>query len=156
MRWLNPAAFAGLALLLVPLIAHLLTRHHARVIPFPTLRFLPRTPLVPTRLTRPTDLLLLAVRMSIIAAAVLALARPQFAFFGGTRGNGSTARVVLVDTSASMRAPVGLSSVRDSAQCVAQAIAAHDSAAYQEALRALGDGADRDIRIVEGIDQQPA
>ena len=123
MRWLNPAAFAGLALLLVPLIAHLLTRHHARVIPFPTLRFLPRTPLVPTRLTRPTDLLLLAVRMSIIAAAVLALARPQFAFFGGTRGNGSTARVVLVDTSASMRAPVGLSSVRDSAQRVAQAIA---------------------------------
>ena len=34
---------------------------------------------------------------------------------------------------------------------VAQAKAAHDSAAYQEALKALGDGADRDIRIVEGI-----
>ncbi|HEV3181410.1 MAG TPA: DUF1330 domain-containing protein [Steroidobacteraceae bacterium] len=33
---------------------------------------------------------------------------------------------------------------------VAQAIAAHDSAAYQQALRALGDGADRDLRIVEG------
>lgn len=31
----------------------------------------------------------------------------------------------------------------------AQAIAAHDSAQYQEALRALGDGADRDLRIVE-------
>jgi uncharacterized protein (DUF1330 family) len=29
--------------------------------------------------------------------------------------------------------------------------AAHDSPAYQEALRALGDGADRDIRIMEGI-----
>lgn len=34
---------------------------------------------------------------------------------------------------------------------VAQAMAAHDSPAYQEALRALGDGADREIRIVEGI-----
>jgi uncharacterized protein (DUF1330 family) len=34
---------------------------------------------------------------------------------------------------------------------VAQAIAAHDSPRYQEALRALGDGADRDIRIVEGV-----
>jgi uncharacterized protein (DUF1330 family) len=34
---------------------------------------------------------------------------------------------------------------------VAQALAAHDSAAYQQALRALGDGADRDMRIVEGI-----
>ena len=34
---------------------------------------------------------------------------------------------------------------------VAQAIAAHDSAAYQEALRALADGAERDLRIVEGV-----
>jgi uncharacterized protein (DUF1330 family) len=33
---------------------------------------------------------------------------------------------------------------------VAQAIAAHDSPGYQQALRALGDGADRDLRIVEG------
>jgi uncharacterized protein (DUF1330 family) len=35
---------------------------------------------------------------------------------------------------------------------VAQAIAAHDSPAYQEALRALADGADRDLRIVEGME----
>jgi uncharacterized protein (DUF1330 family) len=34
---------------------------------------------------------------------------------------------------------------------IAQAIAAHDSPAYQEALRVLGDGADRDLRIVEGL-----
>jgi uncharacterized protein (DUF1330 family) len=34
---------------------------------------------------------------------------------------------------------------------VAQAIAAHDSPAYREALRALGNGADRDMRIVEGV-----
>ena len=32
---------------------------------------------------------------------------------------------------------------------VAQAMAAHDSAAYKEALVALGDGAERDIRIIE-------
>jgi uncharacterized protein (DUF1330 family) len=35
-------------------------------------------------------------------------------------------------------------------ESVAQAIAAHDSAEYQQALRALGNGADRDLRIVEG------
>lgn len=35
---------------------------------------------------------------------------------------------------------------------VAQAIAAHDSPGYQEALRALGNAADRDMRIIEGID----
>ena len=34
---------------------------------------------------------------------------------------------------------------------VEQAVAAHDSPAYQEALVALGDGAERDIRIVEGV-----
>ena len=32
---------------------------------------------------------------------------------------------------------------------VEQAIAAHDSPAYQEALAALGDGVDREIRIIE-------
>lgn len=35
---------------------------------------------------------------------------------------------------------------------VSQAMAAHGSAAYQEALRALGNGAERDLRIVEGVD----
>ncbi|MEI7711573.1 MAG: DUF1330 domain-containing protein [Rhodospirillales bacterium] len=34
---------------------------------------------------------------------------------------------------------------------VEQAIAAHDTPGYQAALVALGDGADRDIRIVEGV-----
>lgn len=34
---------------------------------------------------------------------------------------------------------------------VAQATAAHDSPAYQEALKLLGNGAERDIRIVEGL-----
>lgn len=33
---------------------------------------------------------------------------------------------------------------------VEAAAAAHDSDAYQEALRALGDGADRDLRVVPG------
>jgi uncharacterized protein (DUF1330 family) len=35
---------------------------------------------------------------------------------------------------------------------VAQAIAAHDSPAYQEALRVLGDAVERDLRIVEAVD----
>ncbi len=34
---------------------------------------------------------------------------------------------------------------------VAQAVAAHDSPGYKAALDALGDGADREIRIVEGV-----
>lgn len=34
---------------------------------------------------------------------------------------------------------------------VEQAVAAHDSPACQAALDALGDGAERDIRIIEGV-----
>jgi len=36
-------------------------------------------------------------------------------------------------------------------ESVAAAIAAHDSPGYQAALKALGDGAERDLRIVEGV-----
>jgi uncharacterized protein (DUF1330 family) len=35
-------------------------------------------------------------------------------------------------------------------ESVAAATAAHDSPGYQAALKALGDGAERDIRILEG------
>jgi uncharacterized protein (DUF1330 family) len=36
-------------------------------------------------------------------------------------------------------------------ESVAQAAAAHESPAYQEALRVLGSAVDRDMRIVEGV-----
>jgi len=36
-------------------------------------------------------------------------------------------------------------------ESVEKAIATHDSPGYQAALKALGDGADRDLRIVEGL-----
>ena len=35
---------------------------------------------------------------------------------------------------------------------LAQAIAAHDSPGYQEAVRVLGDGAVRDVRMIEGVE----
>src|SRR4051812_44101003 len=34
---------------------------------------------------------------------------------------------------------------------VDKALAAHETPAYQEALRALGNGAERDMRVVEGV-----
>ncbi len=36
-------------------------------------------------------------------------------------------------------------------ESLAEAIACHDSPAYQEALVALGDGVTRDLRVVEGV-----
>jgi uncharacterized protein (DUF1330 family) len=35
---------------------------------------------------------------------------------------------------------------------IEQARAAYESPGYQEALKALGDGAERDVRIVEGVE----
>ncbi len=37
-------------------------------------------------------------------------------------------------------------------ESLAKAIAAHDSPAYQEAVKALGDGAVRDVRMVEALE----
>jgi uncharacterized protein (DUF1330 family) len=77
-------------------------------------------------------------------AAYAQLAKPAIEAGGGTfiaRGNpaatyeqGLDERVTLIEFDS-----------------VEQAIAAHDSAAYQEALAALDGGAERDIRIVEGV-----
>ncbi|QIG44888.1 DUF1330 domain-containing protein [Nocardioides anomalus] len=77
-------------------------------------------------------------------AAYAALAGPAIQAAGGrflarglpeqTYEAGQTTRTVLIEFDS-----------------VAAATAAHDSPAYQEALAALGDGAVRDIRIVEGV-----
>ncbi len=77
-------------------------------------------------------------------AAYAALARPAIEAGGGTfiaRGmpaavyeQGVNERVTLIEF-----------------DNVEQALSAHDSAPYQAALAALGNGAERDIRIVEGV-----
>jgi hypothetical protein len=102
--WQNPWAWLGLAALALPVIIHLLGRGHARVQPFPTLRFLEASPLLPTRRTRVHDLVLLLVRLGILAAAVAALAQPLLLTAGRARSQGDAlARAIVVDTSASMR-----------------------------------------------------
>ena len=40
----------------------------------------------------------------------------------------------------------------ESALLLSKATAAYECAAYAEALKALGDGAVRDVRIVEGVE----
>src|SRR3954469_4516421 len=74
----NPLVLLGLLAVGVPVLIHLLSRHPAAVLRFPTLRFLPASRLMPTRRTRIDDLLLLLVRSLVIAFAALALARPYF------------------------------------------------------------------------------
>jgi uncharacterized protein (DUF1330 family) len=78
-------------------------------------------------------------------AAYARLAGPAIAPFGGrylARGNAAAAY------EAGLKERIVISEFPS----VAQAIAAHDSAPYQEALQALGNAAVRDLRIVEGLE----
>jgi hypothetical protein len=104
MIWLNPWAWLGLAGIALPVIIHILARGHARVHPFPTLRFLDASHLLPTRRTRIQDPLLLLLRCTIIALATAALAQPLLLTSDRKRAlDRGLARAILVDTSASMR-----------------------------------------------------
>src|SRR5690606_6492764 len=115
MTLFNPWALAGLALVLIPILVHLFARRRTRVLPFPTLRFIAPSRLLPVRTLRLSDPLLLAVRCAIIVAAALALAQPRFRSSAGPRAAPDVlARVVLVDTSASMGGGTG--SPRESAR----------------------------------------
>jgi uncharacterized protein (DUF1330 family) len=78
-------------------------------------------------------------------AAYAKLAGPAIAPFGGrylARGTAATAY------EAGLKERIVISEFPS----VDQAIAAYNSAGYKHALEALGNGAERDIRIVEGLE----
>ena len=103
MSWQNPWACFGLLFLAAPIVLHMLGRHTPRVQPFPTLRFLTSTRLLPTRRTRVSDWLVLAARLLIVLLAVGALAQPLLLTRDRARGAHSRlARAIVLDTSASM------------------------------------------------------
>ncbi len=118
MSWAAPIAFAGLALLALPIAIHLMGLGRAKVRPFPSLRFLESSRLLPSRRTRIHDAALLAVRVVIIAAATLALARPVAPPSEAPSVARGAARVVIVDTSASMLRAV----VPDAARAIADSV----------------------------------
>jgi hypothetical protein len=76
LAWLVPAAFIGLALVVLPIAVHLLVREHSRILAYPSLRFLRETQLAAFRRRAIQDAALLACRVAIICLAALALAGP--------------------------------------------------------------------------------
>ena len=74
--WLVPAALIGLAFIALPIAIHLLVRQQARVLAYPSLRFLRETQLAAFRRRTIQDAALLACRIAIVAAAAAALAGP--------------------------------------------------------------------------------
>jgi hypothetical protein len=100
--WLNAAAFAGLALVALPIAIHLFVRQQTRTLPYPSLRFLRETALAAFRRQRIQDAALLACRIAIIAAAAAALAAPLLMTPSRTAGYAARVvrAVVLVETGA--------------------------------------------------------
>src|SRR5262245_37638144 len=74
--WINPAALVSLAVVAGPVLVHLLRRQRAPRVTFPTIRFLVSTRAAAARFRRPSDLLLLCLRVAIVAAAAVAAAQP--------------------------------------------------------------------------------
>jgi hypothetical protein len=101
MIWRHPAAWLGLVTLVVPILVHLLGRRRPVPLPFPTLRFLDRSEIVPARRHRLNDLPLLVMRLAILTAAVTALAGPVFVAWRRQPAP-TIARAIVVDTSSSM------------------------------------------------------
>lgn len=102
-EWTTPAMLGGLALLALPLIAHLLNRHARRRIVFPTLMLLQASAATQSRLFRLRRYILLFLRCLLVALIVAAFARPVWldAKTDDGPGGNSSAVVLLVDTSAS-------------------------------------------------------
>lgn len=81
--------------------------------------------------------------LAVKAYAVLAASAIQS--FGGRSLTGSTSQVMAHEAGLRLRTVVIEFDNYDSA------LAAYESEAYQKALQALGSGAERDHRIVEGV-----
>jgi hypothetical protein len=101
----HPAALWTLALIAGPVVVHLLRRHRAERVLFPSLRFVRAAETAAIRLRPPSDLWLLLVRAAAVGLAAFALAGPiVLTDVRLARWNALTARAVVVDTSESMRA----------------------------------------------------
>ena len=74
-----------------------------------------------------------------------ALAVPAVESFGGRFLTRSTSQIQAHEAGLQQRTALVVFDTYD------RALAAHESEAYQKALQALGSGAERDFRIVEGV-----
>ena len=104
MTFLNPGFLFGLLGMSVPLVIHLLSRRTARRVDFSSLEFLRNLEKKSLRRVRVRQWLLLAVRMLIIAAVALAMARPTVTSVAAGSGKARTSAVIVLDGSFSMGA----------------------------------------------------
>jgi hypothetical protein len=103
MTFVFPILLGGLLLVGVPILLHLIMRQKPKTLPFPAFRFLLQRHKTNLRKLQLRHLLLLALRILVIAAVCLALARPKLHHAGlALRGDQPVAAILVFDTSASM------------------------------------------------------
>ncbi len=113
MIWQQPWAWVGVLAIAAPILIHLLGLGRSPRQRFPTLRFFDATRLAPTRRTQVHDPWLLLLRVAMFVAAVAALAQPLYRSGDRERAYAqSLARVVVLDTSASVQRAGALDSAR--------------------------------------------
>jgi hypothetical protein len=139
MSWLAPWSWLGLGLLALPILIHLLSRRPAQRVTFPSLRFIAPMDVVTSQRTRITDWPLLFVRLSLIAAAVVALAQPA----SPRRSSSEVPRVALVVDAATVDAAIA---TRDASRRAGTAPSVFSSPQLQEGI----------ARAVEWLRRQPA
>ncbi len=135
MTFLNPFFLFGLAAASLPVLFHLFARRKSRRVEFSSLRFLQKLEKTSMRAVKIRQILLLIVRTLLIAALVLAFARPALkgymgSFFGSSHAN--TSMIFLIDNSASMsrsdeRGPL-FKQAKDAASAIASVIEDGDDA----------------------------
>ena len=103
--------FASLGVAAAIIALHFIVTRQPRAAILPTARFVPDTPATTVApATRPSDLLLMALRVLLILAAGAGLAKPVF-----KTSRGAQARVILVDVSRSARDSIA---IRDSVRAL--------------------------------------
>lgn len=105
MTFLNPAFLFGLLGMSIPLVIHLLSRRTARRVDFSTLTFLRNLEKKSLRRVRVRQWLLLLMRMLLIGAVAIAMARPTLTGVSAGSGKARTSAVIVLDGSFSMSAP---------------------------------------------------
>ncbi|HEX7998261.1 MAG TPA: BatA domain-containing protein [Pyrinomonadaceae bacterium] len=125
MSFLSPFALAGLILLSLPVLIHLLAKRRARPVDFPSLRYLRETPsfrLRPRRIRQP---LLLALRVLALSLLIFGIARPLV----NLRPPSSRVRLILIDASLSMRATGRTAAAKEAARSLINRLARDEQAA---------------------------
>ncbi len=135
MSWLHPAILFGLGLATIPVILHLLLKQKPKKLLFPALRLIQNRRKQNVRRMRLRHLLLLLLRTALIAAFVLAIARPSV-----PAADYSLSRVEWLTLLGVIAAVVG-AYYGLSYRWRAAALPAHEVKARQSKLRSLSIGA---------------